>query len=98
MEPARGRSGSTHALSQGRYENLARVELAAEDIAFLQYTGGTTGVSKGAVLTHRNLVANVLQATAWIRPNLDPQQAAGPGHGAAAVPHLFVDLVTSSPS
>jgi long-chain acyl-CoA synthetase len=68
-----GATRFSHALSQGRYENLARVELGAEDIAFLQYTGGTTGVSKGAVLTHRNLVANVLQAAAWIRPNLDPQ-------------------------
>jgi long-chain acyl-CoA synthetase len=61
----------THALSQGRYENLTPAQLDPEDIAFLQYTGGTTGVSKGAVLTHRNLIANVLQAEAWIRPSLD---------------------------
>jgi long-chain acyl-CoA synthetase len=54
------------ALSQGKYENLTPVTTDAEDIAFLQYTGGTTGVSKGAELTHRNLVANVLQAEAWI--------------------------------
>ena len=65
----------TEALSKGRYENLERVELGHEDIAFLQYTGGTTGVSKGAVLTHRNLIANVLQSEAWIRPQLDPDQA-----------------------
>jgi long-chain acyl-CoA synthetase len=58
------------ALSKGKYENLAPVELDHDDIAFLQYTGGTTGVSKGAVLTHRNLVANVLQSEAWIRPML----------------------------
>jgi long-chain acyl-CoA synthetase len=58
------------ALSKGRYENLAPVALDHDDIAFLQYTGGTTGVSKGAVLTHRNLVANVMQSEAWIRPTL----------------------------
>ena len=44
------------------------VEVRPEDIAFLQYTGGTTGVAKGAELTHRNMVSNVLQAAAWARP------------------------------
>ena len=44
--------------------------LEGEDLAFLQYTGGTTGVAKGAMLTHRNLVANVEQASAWLRPFL----------------------------
>jgi long-chain acyl-CoA synthetase len=58
------------ALSKGRFENLEPVTLGPEDVAFLQYTGGTTGVSKGAVLTHRNLVANVLQAEAWMRSAL----------------------------
>ena len=43
-------------------------ELNHNDIAFIQYTGGTTGVSKGAVLTHGNLIANILQATAWLTP------------------------------
>jgi len=57
-----------YALNQGRFANLAPVETGPEDIAFLQYTGGTTGISKGAVLTHRNMVANVLQAEAWIQP------------------------------
>ena len=44
------------------------VTLTHADIAFLQYTGGTTGVAKGAMLTHGNMVANVLQALEWIRP------------------------------
>jgi long-chain acyl-CoA synthetase len=59
------------ALSQGHYENRVPVELGHEDIAFLQYTGGTTGVAKGAVLTHRNLVANVLQLESWFAPALE---------------------------
>jgi long-chain acyl-CoA synthetase len=46
------------------------VEVGPEDVAFLQYTGGTTGVSKGAVLLHRNVAANILQTEAWYRPML----------------------------
>jgi long-chain acyl-CoA synthetase len=57
-----------HALQQGKGKKLQPVELTHSDIALLQYTGGTTGVSKGAILTHGNMVANVLQATAWISP------------------------------
>jgi hypothetical protein len=49
---------------------LQPVALTPDDVAFLQYTGGTTGVAKGAVLTHRNLVANVLQAEEWLTPAL----------------------------
>lgn len=76
------------ALSKGRYENFERVRLGPDDIAFLQYTGGTTGVSKGAVLTHRNLVANVLQAEAWVRPGLKADE---PVVSIAALPlyHIF---------
>jgi long-chain acyl-CoA synthetase len=53
-------------LEQGKWVNLPRVPVLPDHIAFLQYTGGTTGISKGAILTHRNMVANVLQASAWI--------------------------------
>ena len=57
-------------LSLGRKLPFARVAPTPDDIAFLQYTGGTTGVSKGAILLHRNLVANVLQVMAWNVPIL----------------------------
>ena len=60
----------TDALSEGARRRLAPVDVGPTDIAFLQYTGGTTGVSKGATLTHRNLVANVLQLEAWVKPAL----------------------------
>lgn len=56
------------ALEQGRKTSFSPVELTHQDVAFLQYTGGTTGVAKGAVLTHGNLLANVLQASSWIAP------------------------------
>lgn len=52
----------------------AKVSVGPEDVAFLQYTGGTTGVSKGATLTHRNVAANVLQADAWLRPTFGDMQ------------------------
>lgn len=53
-------------IGQGSFLTLSPVRLDHDDIAFLQYTGGTTGVAKGAMLTHRNMVANLLQAGAWI--------------------------------
>ena len=55
-----------NALTLGQMHPLPAVDITAEDIAFLQYTGGTTGVSKGAMLTHRNLVANMQQSAAWV--------------------------------
>jgi long-chain acyl-CoA synthetase len=57
-----------YTLNKGRKTALCPVTLGHHDMAFLQYTGGTTGVAKGAILTHGNLVANVLQAYAWIAP------------------------------
>jgi long-chain acyl-CoA synthetase len=56
------------AIAAGRTMTLTRPDLGPNDVAFLQYTGGTTGVAKGAVLTHRNLVANILQVDAWQQP------------------------------
>ena len=58
------------ALARGRRLALQPAAVGPDDIAVLQYTGGTTGVSKGAVLLHRNLVANILQAEAWYQPAL----------------------------
>ena len=61
-------SGFNSALAIGRSHGWKPVALTQDDIAFLQYTGGTTGVSKGAMLTHANIAANVTQAYNWIKP------------------------------
>lgn len=60
-------------VAEGARMTLKPVELGHDDVAFLQYTGGTTGVSKGATLTHRNIIANVLQSDAWLQPALEKQ-------------------------
>lgn len=56
------------ALAAGRRLTLKPVALTRDDIAFLQYTGGTTGLAKGAMLLHRNIIANLLQTEAWLKP------------------------------
>ncbi|MEX0733646.1 MAG: AMP-binding protein [Steroidobacteraceae bacterium] len=69
MVPAWSLPGSVRfneALARGASQKLDSVDVAGEDVAFLQYTGGTTGISKGAVLTHRNMVANTLQTVAFM--------------------------------
>ncbi|MGY3031673.1 long-chain acyl-CoA synthetase [Bradyrhizobium sp. USDA 4354] len=73
MVPAWSLPGSVSfndALSAGRGMTFNKPKLSPGDVAFLQYTGGTTGVSKGATLLHRNIVANVLQNDAWLQPAL----------------------------
>jgi long-chain acyl-CoA synthetase len=60
----------SRALAIGRRSTFKRASVGGDDIAVLQYTGGTTGVSKGAMLLHRNLVANLLQCNAWYQPAL----------------------------
>ncbi|HLU76759.1 MAG TPA: long-chain-fatty-acid--CoA ligase [Burkholderiales bacterium] len=62
-------------LAEGERLTLAPVDIGHDDLAFLQYTGGTTGVAKGAMLTHRNIIANVLQAEAWLKPFLSKTQS-----------------------
>ena len=73
MVPAYSLPGSVpfrQALSEGGGKTLQPVTVGPEDVAFLQYTGGTTGLSKGATLLHRNVIANLLQSEAWIQPGL----------------------------
>jgi long-chain acyl-CoA synthetase len=79
------------ALYQGGNKTLKKPTLAADDIAFLQYTGGTTGVSKGATLTHRNIVANVLQNDAWVQPAMRKVPAGEQLNIVCALPlyHIF---------
>jgi long-chain acyl-CoA synthetase len=70
MVPAYSIPGATtfkQALAEGSRAALKPADIGPDDIAFLQYTGGTTGVSKGAVLLHRNVIANVLQNEAWLQ-------------------------------
>ena len=64
----------SEALDEGRRRELERVPIAHDDIAFLQYTGGTTGVAKGAMLLHRNIIANLLQSGAWVKPSLGEER------------------------
>jgi long-chain acyl-CoA synthetase len=62
-------------IAEGARSELKKVEVRPDDIAFLQYTGGTTGVSKGAMLLHRNVLANIEQAAAWLIPGLGEERA-----------------------
>ncbi|RZI82504.1 MAG: long-chain-fatty-acid--CoA ligase [Rubrivivax sp.] len=59
------------AVAQGRNAKFTKPAIKPSDVAFLQYTGGTTGVSKGATLLHSNVIANILQVEAWFKPELD---------------------------
>ncbi|MDO1528650.1 AMP-binding protein [Fulvimonas sp. R45] len=75
------------ALAQGAAHPPPKVELGHDDLAFLQYTGGTTGVAKGAMLTHANMVANMLQVGAWIGDALKPGEEVA--IGALPLYHIF---------
>ncbi len=83
------------ALAQGSSGTLKKVTIKPDDVAVLQYTGGTTGVSKGAVLLQRNLVANLLQAEVWNAPNLKKIPASEQFTEVCALPlyHIFAFTV-----
>lgn len=78
-------------MSQGAQRTLSKDPSTLDSVAFLQYTGGTTGLSKGAVLTHRNIVAATLQAEAWFTPALGRAGDLSKVNSIAALPlyHIF---------
>ncbi|MFC5520093.1 long-chain-fatty-acid--CoA ligase [Polaromonas jejuensis] len=83
------------ALAQGTRATLKRPDIKPDDVAVLQYTGGTTGVSKGAVLLHRNVIANVLQSEAWNGPAMASLPAGEQPTYVCALPlyHIFAFTV-----
>ena len=83
------------AVAQGTRLTLKRPDIKPDDVAVLQYTGGTTGVSKGAVLLHRNVIANVLQSEAWNGPAMASMQAGNQPTYVCALPlyHIFAFTV-----
>jgi long-chain acyl-CoA synthetase len=83
------------AIAQGEKAAFRKPEIKADDIAMLQYTGGTTGMSKGAVLLHRNIIANVLQSQAWNQPVMDKVPAGEQPTTVCALPlyHIFAFTV-----
>jgi len=83
------------ALALGRQAVYAKPVVQADDIAVLQYTGGTTGVSKGAVLLHRNVIANLLQSEAWNEPVMKRVPAHEQPTSVCALPlyHIFAFTV-----
>jgi long-chain acyl-CoA synthetase len=83
------------AIARASSGTLKKVVIKPDDVAVLQYTGGTTGVSKGAVLLHRNLVANLLQADAWFQPALKKIPAGEQMVEVCALPlyHIFAFTV-----
>jgi long-chain acyl-CoA synthetase len=89
-----GAIGFNRMLALGARMQLAPVATGPDDIAFLQYTGGTTGVAKGAVLLHRNVIANVLQNEAWLKPTLDKLPAGQQLQFVCALPLYHIYALT----
>jgi len=98
MVPAYNLPGAVRfkdAIAQGSRSTVRKPEIKPDDVAVLQYTGGTTGVSKGAVLLHRNVIANVLQSQAWNQPMMGKVPANEQPTGVCALPlyHIFAFTV-----
>jgi long-chain acyl-CoA synthetase len=98
MVPAYSLPGAVRfndAIAQGSRSTARKPEIKPDDVAVLQYTGGTTGVSKGAVLLHRNIVANVLQSEAWNQPMMGKVPANEQATAVCALPlyHIFAFTV-----
>jgi long-chain acyl-CoA synthetase len=98
MVPAYSLPGAVkfkEAIDRGTRGTLRKPEIRPDDVAVLQYTGGTTGVSKGAVLLHRNVIANVLQSEAWNKPATDKLAPNEQPAGVCALPlyHIFAFTV-----
>jgi long-chain acyl-CoA synthetase len=98
MVPAYSLPGAVRfndAVARGTRSTLKKPELKADDMAVLQYTGGTTGVSKGAVLLHRNIIANVLQSQAFNQPVMDKVPSGEQPTSVCALPlyHIFAFTV-----
>ncbi len=83
-------------LAEGARLSLTPVQQGHDDIVFLQYTGGTTGVSKGAMLLHRNVIANVLQNEAWMSPVMTPEMRATSMGFMCALPLYHIYSLTVS--
>ncbi|WP_370399148.1 long-chain-fatty-acid--CoA ligase [Sulfitobacter sp. JB4-11] len=84
-------------LSAGAHMKMARPEVSADDVAVLQYTGGTTGLSKGATLLHRTIIANLLSSEAWMKPGLNRRPIEGQLTFICALPlyHVFAFISCS---
>ena len=83
------------AIARGTRAPFSKPDIKGDDVAVLQYTGGTTGVSKGAVLLHRNVLANVIQSEVWNQPVMDKIPAGEQPTGVCALPlyHIFAFTV-----
>ncbi|MBC7379069.1 MAG: long-chain-fatty-acid--CoA ligase [Burkholderiaceae bacterium] len=83
------------AIARGTRSTLKKPAISPDDVAVLQYTGGTTGVSKGAVLLHRNVIANVIQSEVWNQPAMDKIPKSEQPTGVCALPlyHIFAFTV-----